>query len=133
MTDEARGSAPSGPVIDHVALFVRDLEQSRRFYREALAPLGLRLLYERENFAAFGLPGHDDFSIHEVPEPSTRVHVAFVSPDRAAVDAFYAAALANGGRDNDPPGLRPEYHASYYAAYVLDPDGNNVEAVHHGP
>src|SRR5205823_12449812 len=100
--------------------------------REAQAPLGLRLHDGGVNGAASGLAGHDDFSVHEVPAPSTRVPVAFVSPDRAAVDGLYAAALANGGRDNGPPGLRPEYHAGYYAAYVLDPDGNNVEAVHHG-
>jgi catechol 2,3-dioxygenase-like lactoylglutathione lyase family enzyme len=118
------------PVLDHVAFLVSDMAASRRFYLAALAPLGFRLLYENDACAAFGTQGHDDFAIC-ADQPTTRAHVAFISPDRAAVDAFHAAALAAGGRDNGAPGLRPEYHAGYYGAFVLDPDGNNVEAVHH--
>ncbi|HYT26430.1 MAG TPA: VOC family protein [Actinomycetota bacterium] len=118
-------------VIDHVGLLVRDLAASRRFYLAALGPLGFRLLYEQGPSVAFGVEGHDDFAINASDTPGSHAHVAFVARDRAAVDAFHAAALANGGRDNGAPGLRPEYHAGYYAAFVLDPDGNNVEAVHH--
>ena len=78
------------------------------------------------------MTGADDFSIAESDSPSSGVHAAFASGSREAVDAFHAAALAAGGRDNGAPGLRPEYHEGYYAGSVLDPDGNNVEAVHHG-
>jgi catechol 2,3-dioxygenase-like lactoylglutathione lyase family enzyme len=80
--------------------------------------------------AGFGREGKPVFWVAE-REPSGPVHIAFASPDRATVDAFHAAALAAGGRDNGPPGLRPHYHPSYYGAFVLDPDGNNVEAVCH--
>ena len=119
-------------VVDHAGILVRDLAASKRFYEAALAPLGFGLLYEQEDGAGFGVEGADDFGINRNAEPTTRAHVAFVALTRDAVDAFYAAALANDGRDNGPPGLRPRYHAEYYAAYVLDPDGNNIEAVHHG-
>jgi catechol 2,3-dioxygenase-like lactoylglutathione lyase family enzyme len=119
------------PVLDHVALLVSDMEASRRFYLAALAPLGFRLLYENDTCAAFGTEGHDDFAICLEQSPTTRAHIAFTSPDRAAVDAFHAAALAAGGRDNGPPALRPEYHPGYYGGFVWDPDGNNIEAVHH--
>jgi catechol 2,3-dioxygenase-like lactoylglutathione lyase family enzyme len=130
------GSAAEGPVVrtvvvDHLSIRVRDLEASRRFYEAALAPLGFGVVSAPEGGTAFGLQGADDFWILEGDEPSKRVHVAFAAPHRAAVDAFYRAALEAGGRDNGPPGLRPEYHAGYYGAFVLDPDGNNVEAVHH--
>ena len=119
-------------VVDHVALRVRDLAASRRFYLAALTPLGFGLVYEDDRAAAFGLAGADDFSIAESGSPSGGVHVAFASASREAVDAFHAAALAAGGRDNEAPGPRPEYHGGYYAGFVLDPDGNNVEAVYHG-
>ncbi len=119
-------------VVDHAGILAKDLAASKRFYEAALAPLGFALLYEEEGGAGFGIEGADDFGINRNAEPTTRAHVAFVSPSRDAVDAFYAAALANGGRDNSPPGLRLQYHAEYYAAYVLDPDGNNIEAVYHG-
>jgi catechol 2,3-dioxygenase-like lactoylglutathione lyase family enzyme len=114
---------------------VRYLPASRRFYEAALAPLGFDLLHSDEGQAGFGLRGRDrsadDFWVMAGDAPHTGIHVAFAAPDRAAVDAFHAAALASGGRDNGAPGLRPEYHAGYYAAFVLDPDGNNVEAVCH--
>jgi catechol 2,3-dioxygenase-like lactoylglutathione lyase family enzyme len=119
-------------IVDHVGLLVRDLAASARFYRAALAPLGFTLLYEEEDGAAFGIEGVDDFGINRSDTPTAHAHVAFLAESRAAVDAFYAAALAAGGRPNEPPALRPEYHANYYAAYVYDPDGNNIEAVHHG-
>ena len=119
-------------VVDHVGLLVRDLAASRRFYEAALAPLGFDLLAERGDGASFGVEGTDDFGIDRSDSPTTRAHVAFVAPSREAVDAFYAAALEAGGRDKSAPALRPEYHPTYYAAYVWDPDGNNIEAVHHG-
>jgi catechol 2,3-dioxygenase-like lactoylglutathione lyase family enzyme len=130
------GTGVEGPVVravvvDHVSLRVRDLEASRRFYEAALAPLGFGVVSAPEGGAAFGVQGADDFWILLGDTPSTNVHVAFAARDRAAVDAFYRAALETGGRDNGAPGLRPEYHAGYYGAFVFDPDGNNVEAVHH--
>jgi catechol 2,3-dioxygenase-like lactoylglutathione lyase family enzyme len=116
--------------VDHITLRVRDLDASRRFYRAALEPWGGREV-EAEWGVAFGPPGSEDLAVAE-GEPSGPVHIAFAAPDRETVDRFHSAALAAGGRDNGAPGERPQYHAGYYAAYVLDPDGNNVEAVFHG-
>ena len=116
--------------VDHLTLPVRDLEASRRFYRAALEPWGSREV-EAEWGIGFGPPGSEDLAVTE-GEPSGSVHLAFAAPDRETVDRFHTAALAAGGRDNGAPGERPQYHAGYYAAYVLDPDGNNVEAVFHG-
>jgi catechol 2,3-dioxygenase-like lactoylglutathione lyase family enzyme len=121
-------------VIDHVGIGVRDFEQSLDFYTNALAPLGFErvaFVDEDNRSAGFGVRGRDDFWIHE-GRPVGRMHVAFDSESREAVDAFHAAALAAGARDNGSPGLRPEYSDTYYAAYVLDPNGNNIEAVFHG-
>jgi len=121
-------------MLDHVSLGVSDFARSRAFYDRALAPLGLKVLFGDD--ATFG--GYGDsrpfFWIGQ-PEadPSARAHVAFTAGDRRAVDAFYAAAMAAGGRDKGAPGLRPQYHADYYGAFVLDPDGNNIEAVCHAP
>ncbi len=97
-------------VVDHVGLLVADLEASRRFYTAALAPLGFSLVREEEDGAAFGVEGADDFGINFNEEPTTRAHVAFVAETRAAVDAFYVAALAAGGRARSGPALHPEYH-----------------------
>jgi catechol 2,3-dioxygenase-like lactoylglutathione lyase family enzyme len=120
-------------IFDHITVNVRDLEASRRFYEAALETLGFRLIVEMEGAVAFGPSREDsDFWIAENSDPTAHLHLAFTSPDRESVDAFHAAALAAGGRDNGAPGLRPRYHESYYAAYVFDPDGNNVEAVFHG-
>jgi catechol 2,3-dioxygenase-like lactoylglutathione lyase family enzyme len=121
-------------VIDHIGVGVRDFDQSVDFYTRALAPLGFELVavVETDNRAAgFGLHGRDDFWIHE-GRPLGRMHVAFEADSHEEVDAFHAAALAAGGRDNGAPGLRAAYSDSYYAAYVLDPNGNNIEAVFHG-
>jgi catechol 2,3-dioxygenase-like lactoylglutathione lyase family enzyme len=118
-------------MLDHVGLHVADYEWSKRFYTSALAPLGYTLIMEfGGSVAGLGAQGKPDFWISQGPRNGP-VHVAFVSPDRATVDAFYYAALAAGGSDNGTPGLRPEYHPSYYGAFVIDPDGNNVEAVCH--
>lgn len=121
-------------VIDHIGVGVRDFDESLDFYTRALAPLGFELvvLVDADNRAAsFGIRGRDDFWIHE-GRPVGRMHVAFDAETTDAVDAFHAAALEGGGRDNGAPGLRLQYSDTYYAAYVLDPNGNNIEAVFHG-
>lgn len=119
-------------MIDHVGIRVSDYESSKRFYAAALAPLGYTLLMEVASHAGFGRPGKPDFWI-QPGDAGSAVHVALVSVDRAGVDAFHRAALAAGGRDNGAPGLRPHYHPHYYGAFVLDPDGHNIEAVCHQP
>ncbi len=119
-------------MIDHLALPVRDVARSRAFYEQALAPLGYRVLLE-PGPAMVGM-GVDrpDFWIRTAPEPASAAHVAFRVDSTDAVDAFHRAATDAGGRDNGAPGPRPLYHRGYYGAYVLDPDGHNVEAVFHG-
>ena len=124
------------PFIDHVTIRVSDLERSRAFYEQALEPFGVRV--QKLDGAdgpelAIGPEGSEDLVL-AAGEPSSPVHLAFLAMDPETVDAFHAAALEAGGRDNGEPGPRPQYHERYYAAYVLDPDGNNVEAVcHTGP
>ena len=117
-------------MFDHVKLPVRDTARSRAFYERALEPLGVRVVQSSQG------PGfardEQDFWIMEQEVAAGSVHIAFAAPDRETVDAFHAAALEAGGVDNGRPGLRPHYHSGYYAAFVLDPDGNNVEAVFHG-
>jgi catechol 2,3-dioxygenase-like lactoylglutathione lyase family enzyme len=117
-----------GRLVDHVHLRTADLEASRRFYRAALAALGRSLTWEGD-----GAYAADELYVSDDGEPTAGIHLAFQAADEKAVQQFYAAALRAGGRDNGSPGLRPQYHSSYYSAYVLDPDGNNVEAVYHGP
>lgn len=118
-------------MIDHLGFNVSDLAASRRFYETALAPIGYAVVMEFPEAIGFGKPGKPAFWIARRDPAGAGGHVAFVSPDRASVDAFHQSALAAGGRDNGKPGLRPHYHADYYGAFVLDPDGNNVEAVCH--
>jgi catechol 2,3-dioxygenase-like lactoylglutathione lyase family enzyme len=128
-------------MIDHFGFPVSDYARSKAFYAKALAPLGYALVMELDAghtesgspAAGFGADGNPDFWIGGEGGLRGILHVAIVAKDRAAVDAFHRAALAAGARDNGPPGLRPRYHASYYAAFVLDPDGHNVEAVCHAP
>ncbi len=118
-------------MLDHMGVPVSDFERSKRFYAQALSPLGYELLMEPSAFAAgFGTRGKPDFWIGQ-GQTGQAFHIAFAAEDRAIVDAFYEEAKAAGGRDNGGPGLRPHYHASYYGAFVLDPDGNNIEAVCH--
>jgi catechol 2,3-dioxygenase-like lactoylglutathione lyase family enzyme len=123
-------------VLDHTTLRVADMGRARAFYAAALAPLGFGVVadYGGEAGIAFGPPGQDDFAIAPAGAgtPSGPVHLAFYARDRSAVNDFHAFGLSAGGRDNGGPGLRPHYHDKYYAAYLLDPDGNNIEAVHHG-
>ena len=132
---DATVTTPKGAlVIDHVILDVRDYAASKRFYEQALAPLEYEVVLELGGFGCgFGRAGKPNFWVASRGAPHTGVHVAFASPDRSSVDRFYEAAIAAGGEDNGPPGLRPHYHESYYAAFVRDPDGNNVEAVCHSP
>ena len=125
-------------MFDHLGLTVRDYARSKAFYTQALAPTGHSRVVEimmdggRAPSAGFC---HEDGSDLWISQgvPTSPIHLAFRVPTRAAVDAFHAAALAAGGRDNGAPGLRPRYHANYYGAYVLDPDGHNIEAVCHDP
>jgi catechol 2,3-dioxygenase-like lactoylglutathione lyase family enzyme len=120
-------------VVDHVLLVVRDLKASRRFYRAALAPLGIVELKVEADGVAFGAEGMDDFAVFAGHQPTSGAHVAFDAPSREAVDTFYAAASAHGGRHRGAPGVWVQYSERYYAAYVWDPDGNNIEAVFHSP
>jgi catechol 2,3-dioxygenase-like lactoylglutathione lyase family enzyme len=113
-----------------VAFDVGDLAASRRFYSVALGPWGAREVSSDGAFG-YGPRGSEDLWI-AAGQPGAPLHIALHAPSRAVVDAFYDAGLGAGGRDNGAPGLRSQYHAEYYAAYLLDPDGNNVEAVHHG-
>ena len=120
-------------MIDHTGVGVSDFARSKAFYAAALAPLGYAPLMEWGNFAGFGVPPKPDFWIGQGKVNDPPVHVAFRAGSRALVDAFHAAAIAAGGRDNGPPGLRPHYHPNYYGAFVRDPDGHNIEAVCHDP
>ena len=126
-------------MLDHVGFAVADAERSRRFYEQALAPLGITLIMSvtPEQTEAggtahgFGSDGKPYFWVGDNERVGEGTHVAFEAETRAVVDAFYQAALAAGGRDHGAPGLRPHYHPNYYAAFVLDPDGINIEAVCH--
>jgi catechol 2,3-dioxygenase-like lactoylglutathione lyase family enzyme len=125
-------------MLDHTGITVTDLGRSKAFYTDALAPLSMTLVMEvtaeqsgSEAHAGFGAQGRPFFWVGSGKRASGPTHFAFSAPSRAAVDAFHRCALAAGGRDNGAPGLRPHYHPSYYGAFVLDPDGNNIEAVCH--
>ena len=128
-------------MIDHIGFSVSDYARAKAFYLKALAPLGYVLVMEvgadrtesRTPAAGFGAGGKPDFWIGGEGKLEKPVHVALQTKDRATVDAFYRAAIAAGGKDNGAPGLRPHYHANYYGAFVLDPDGHNIEAVCHAP
>jgi catechol 2,3-dioxygenase-like lactoylglutathione lyase family enzyme len=122
-------------VIDHVTVGVSDLERSRSFYLRALLPLGFAQIgpsREGDTEIEFGLEEAADFAVSTAYPTGAPVHVAFAADRREQVDAFHAAAIAAGGRDNGSPGLRPEYSDGYYGAFVIDPDGHNIEAVSHG-
>jgi catechol 2,3-dioxygenase-like lactoylglutathione lyase family enzyme len=124
-------------VLDHIAIAVSDLQRSRAFYARALAPLGLRELgawSDADREVAFGRhEGDGDFAISDRYRAGGTAHVALRAASREAVHAFYEAALAAGARDHGAPGPRPEYSPVYYGAFVLDPDGHNLEAVWHAP
>lgn len=125
-------------MFDHLSLGVANVDRSAAFYDAVLAPLGSVRLFRTLRAAGFGPPGFTGEAPFAVVEGGRReqapgFHLAFAAPDRAAVDAFYAAALANGGADDGPPGIREHYDPGYYAAFVRDPDGHRVEAVVHEP
>jgi catechol 2,3-dioxygenase-like lactoylglutathione lyase family enzyme len=120
-------------MIDHIGLSVADYERSKAFYRAALAPLGYVLVMEASDAAGFGAGGKPDFWLGQGERTTPPVHAAFRASNRATVRAFYEAAIAAGAQDNGPPGIRAEYHPNYYGAFVLDPDGHNIEAVCHEP
>jgi catechol 2,3-dioxygenase-like lactoylglutathione lyase family enzyme len=117
-------------MLDHMTLTVRDMARAKAFYTAILAPLGYRVLMEFGDMCGFG-DTKPYFWMKQGDVPTTPQHIAFVARRRADVDAFHAAALAAGARDNGPAGLRPDFHATYYAAFVIDPDGHNIEAVNH--
>ncbi len=127
-------------MIDHIGLAVRDMDRAKAFYMEALEPLGIGVIMEvtaeqtgADAHAGFGKDDKAFLWIGTGNKPRGGAHVAFTAQTRAEVDLFYRAALAAGGRDNGAPGPRPHYHEHYYGAFVLDPDGNNIEAVCHRP
>ena len=120
-------------MIDHLIMSVSDAKASREFYEKALAPLEYRVVMEMEGACGFGILQKPDFFIRQGDAVAPPVHVAFTARDRATVDAFYEAAMAAGATDNGAPGLREDYHPDYYGAFVLDPDGHNIEAVCHRP
>jgi len=123
-----------GRLVDHLQLVVKDLAASKRFYQAVFSAIGIPLGGEGTDF--FWV---DELFVSTANSPAAAgkltgpTHVAFQAKDRAAVDAFHKGALAAGGKDHGPPGERSNYHPGYYAAFVLDPDGNNIEVVHHGP
>jgi catechol 2,3-dioxygenase-like lactoylglutathione lyase family enzyme len=127
-------------MIDHIGLAVNDMDRAKAFYLEALKPLGVGVIMEvtaeqtgADAHAGFGKDDKAFFWIGTGNKPRGGTHVAFTAQTRADVDSFYRAALAAGGRDNGAPGPRPHYHEHYYGAFVLDPEGNNIEAVCHRP
>ena len=120
-------------MLDHLGINVSDLDTSRAFYERALEPLGIEVMMEYPGVCGMGCDGMPFFWIGTREGANQAVHVAFSAPDRATVDRFHEAALAAGGRDNGEPGVREIYHPHYYGAFVLDPDGNNIEAVVHRP
>jgi catechol 2,3-dioxygenase-like lactoylglutathione lyase family enzyme len=117
-------------MIDHFTLKVRSYKKAKAFLAAALAPLGYEVLVEFDGYAGLGA-GKPDLWITAAPEDARPTHFAITALDRKSVDAFYQAALRAGARDNGAPGIRAEYHPNYYAAFVLDADGNNIEAVCH--
>ncbi|WP_270935728.1 VOC family protein [Falsiroseomonas oryzae] len=123
-------------MLDHLGFAVADFPRSRGFYAAALAPLGMAVHSEGNGWAMFGPAGRPLLWIggpDVAGRPPGHIHYAFAAADRESVNAFHAAALTAGGHDNGGPGIRPQYHANYYAAFVIDPDGHNIEAVCHAP
>jgi catechol 2,3-dioxygenase-like lactoylglutathione lyase family enzyme len=126
-------------MIDHTGVGVSDFQKSKTFYLKALAPLGYQLIKEvptsiaPQGVVGLGVPPFPDFWVTGGQPNSSSRHIAFRAANHAQVDAFYKSAMAAGGRDNGPPGIRAHYHPGYYGAFVLDPDGYNIEAVCHGP
>ena len=120
-------------MLDHIQIEVSDIEKSKEFYSSALAPLGYKLILEFEGWLGFGVNDEIDFCINSGEQVTPSVHVAFRSNNRENVKKFYFAALKAGAKDNGEPGIREHYHSNYYGAFVIDPDGHNIEAVCHKP
>lgn len=118
-------------MIDHIGLRTKQFDVMAKFYEAALAPLGYTKLMGYDGGAGFGSDGKPALWVGASTDASSSTHLAVTSPTRQGVDAFYRAAMAAGGKDNGGPGLRPDYTPTYYAAFVIDPDGNNLEAVCH--
>jgi catechol 2,3-dioxygenase-like lactoylglutathione lyase family enzyme len=120
-------------MFDHIGIGVTNIAASKAFFLRALQPLGVEVAMEGPYGVGMGQNKKPSLWISESTEAPAHLHLAFVAASRAEVDAFYKAALAAGGTDNGPPGLRPHYHATYYGAFVIGPDGHNIEAVCHRP
>lgn len=120
-------------IIDHIGMAVSDGEKSQTFYTAALAPLGIELVKEVQGWVGLGRHGKPEFWFGEGGPAQRPMHIAFSAENRQQVRDFYAAAIAAGGKDNGEPGIREMYHPNYYGAFVLDPDGHNIEAVCHLP
>jgi catechol 2,3-dioxygenase-like lactoylglutathione lyase family enzyme len=120
-------------MLDHIGYNVADFAKSKDFYVAALAPLGFAIVGEGEGWAMVGRDGHPALWFGAFGPAASPIHLAFTARSRAEVDAFYAAAIKAGGRDNGKPGIRAQYHPNYYGAFVFDPDGHNIEAVCHAP
>jgi catechol 2,3-dioxygenase-like lactoylglutathione lyase family enzyme len=132
--DDAGSNRETPAMIDHVVIAVTNLDSAKEFYKAALAPLGYEIGLAGDWGVGFkSAQGVPDFWLHSAETVTTPTHVAFQAESRNLVDAFYEAAIAAGGKDNGEPGLRPYYHETYYAAFVLDADGHNIEAVCHKP
>jgi catechol 2,3-dioxygenase-like lactoylglutathione lyase family enzyme len=120
-------------MFDHIGFGATDVAASQAFFLQSLAPLGATVVMEGPHGVALGHKGKPSLWISPTTEKPAHLHLAFTAETRKQVDEFHAAALAAGGKDNGPPGLRPHYHASYYGAFVIGPDGHNIEAVCHDP
>jgi len=120
-------------MFDHVVFGVSDYATSKAFFLKALEPLGVAVVLEGPLGIELSSDGKSSLCIRQIEEKSAHLHLAFVAENRQQVEAFYRAALAAGGEDNGAPGLRPHYHANYYAAFVIGPDGHNIEVVCHEP
>lgn len=120
-------------IFDHIVLSVTNLANSKLFYSKALSALGMPFIREEDGCIGFGSHGKPSLWLYEDNHPHKPMHIAFIAPNRMSVDAFHLAALAAGGKDNGAPGLRPQYHHDYYGAFIIDPDGHNIEAVYRQP
>jgi len=120
-------------MLDHIQVDVQDFEACKSFYKEALRPLGYDIVYEVQGWVGFGVGANIDFCLYGSEQTIPGIHVAFRADSQAMVRAFYEAALKAGGKDNGPPGIREHYHPNYYGAFVIDPEGHNIEAVCHNP
>jgi len=120
-------------IIDHIGFAISNSQKSNEFYTKALAPLGIEKVMEYEGWSGYGRDGKPEFWFGEAKDAHGPMHIAFSADNRDQVRQFYEAALAAGGKDNGGPGIREEYHPNYYGAFVIDPDGHNIEAVCHIP